>query len=235
MPDTHIAGEDPYPVCLCNIQRKGRFMEMSSQVSKPRGTKRLIIAGGATLAIGALVTAAAFTDFANLNLGNGTDDSGIGGNNRFNIQVVGTDAAGNPVPGTWQEANTPEGVNVNVPGADSITPGETVSVEIPFRNESPRLTADIQFDLQDRPGKTSDAGIAAALRYTVELDGAALITDAPQASVTDLVLGEYLTGEEGTLKLSISLPDQGSETANNALQAQVSYVQAHFDASSITP
>lgn len=210
-------------------------MDTSSQISKSRGTKRLIIAGSATLAVGALITAAAFTDFANLNIGNGTDDSGVGGNNRFNIQVVGTDSAGNPVPGTWQEANTEEGVNVNVPGADIIMPGETVSVDIPFRNESPRLAAEIQFALQDRPGKVSGAEIAAALRYTVALDGTALVSDATQASVKALDLGTYLTEEEGTLTLSISLPDQGSQEANNALQGQVSFVQAHFDASSVKP
>ncbi|MBP6685530.1 MAG: hypothetical protein KA158_08915 [Leucobacter sp.] len=210
-------------------------MEMSSQVPKARGKKRLMIAGGATLAIGALITAAAFTDFANLNLGNGTKDSGIGGNNEFNIEVVGTDSSGNPVPGTWQDANTIEGVDINVPGADSITPGETVSVDIPFRNASPKLTADIQFDLQDRPGKTSDPAIAAALRYTVELNGTSLVSAATQATVKDLDLGKYVTGEEGMLRLVIALPDQGSETANNALQKQVSYVQAHFEASSVKP
>lgn len=201
----------------------------------PRGTKRLVIAGGSLLAVAGLVTAAAFTDFANLNLGNGTDDSGVGGNNRFNIQVVGTDAAGNPVPGTWQEANTAEGVNVNVPGASTITPGDTVSVDVPFRNESPELSADINFSLQDRPGRTSDPEIVSALRYTVALNGTALATNVTQAQVDDLDLGLYTTGQQGTLKITIALPDQGSEAANNALQSKVSYVQAHFDATSVQP
>lgn len=199
------------------------------------GRKRMYLAAGSLVGVAALVTAAAFTDFANLNLGNGSDDSGIGGNNRFNIQVVGTDAAGNPVAGTWQEAATAEGVDINVPGADVITPGDTVSVSIPFRNESPVLTADMAFSLQDRAGSTSDATIADALRYTVILDGTALVTDATQAAVADLDLGELTTGEEGVLALSISLPDQGSAAANNALQGQVSYVQAHFDAVSVQP
>jgi len=201
----------------------------------PNGRKRMYLAAGSVAGIAALVTAAAFTDFANLNLGNGTDDSGVGGNNRFNIQVVGTDAAGNPVAGTWQEAATAEGVNINVPGADLITPGDTVSVSIPFRNESPVLTADIAFSLQDRPGFTSDATIADALRYTVSLDGAPLVTDATQAAVADLDLGDYPTGDSGELTISITLPDQGSGDANNALQGQVSYVQAHFDAVSVQP
>lgn len=197
------------------------------------GRKRLVIALGTVLGAAALITAAAFTDFANLNFGNGTDDGGVGGNNRFNIQVIGTDSAGNPIPGSWQEANTAQGVNLNVPGADTITPGETVSVEIPFRNESPVLGAAVSFGLQDRPGATSDPEIAAALRYTVELDGVAIATSATQAAVDALDLGQYDAGDQAVLKVTIALPDQGSAAANNALQGKVSYVQAHFDASSV--
>ncbi|MGO4431734.1 hypothetical protein AB4Y88_00090 [Paenarthrobacter sp. RAF9] len=199
------------------------------------GRKRTFIAAGALLGVGALVTAAAFTDFGNLNIGNGTDDSGIGGDNRFNIQVVGTDAAGNPVAGTWQEANTAAGVNINVPGSGTLTPGDTISVDIPFRNESPVLGADMSFSLQDRPGYTSGANIASALRYTVTLNGTALVTNVPQTTVAALDLGNYASGAQGDLGLSISFPDQGSEAANNALQGQVSYVQAHFDGSSVQP
>ncbi len=199
------------------------------------GRKRAILAGGTALVAAGLVTAAAFTDVANLNLGTGTDDSGIGGDTRFNIQVVGTDADGLPVAGTWQEADTAEGVSIAVPGADLITPGDTVSVSIPFRNESPVLSADLAFSLQDRPGSTSDAGIAAALRYTVTLDGTALATNVTQAAVDALDLDVYATGESGVLDVAITLPDQGSAAANNALQGQVSYVQAHFDATSVQP
>lgn len=204
-------------------------------MSTTTGRRRAILAGGTALVAVGLVTAAAFTDVANLNLGNGSDDSGIGGDTRFNIQVVGTDADGIPVPGTWQEADAEEGVNIVVPGADLITPGDTVSVSIPFRNESPALSAEIGFSLQDRPGSTSDAGIAAALRYTVSLDGTALVTNATQAAVDALDLDVYATGEQGVLDLAITLPDQGSVAANNALQGQVSYVQAHFDAASVQP
>lgn len=200
------------------------------------GRKRIIVAGGALLAAAGLVTAAAFTDFANLNLGGGTDDSGVGGNNRLNLQVVNTDADGNPIPGEWQEADTDAGVSINVPGSQLITPGDTVSVDIPFRNESPALNAKISFSLQDRPGKTSDPAITAALRYTVKLGSdPALVTNATQAAVSALDLGTYAPGQEQTLTVSISLPDQGSASANNALQGEVSYVQAHFDAVSVQP
>ncbi|WP_028707470.1 hypothetical protein [Propionicicella superfundia] len=203
--------------------------------NRKRGLNRLLAAVGTLVAVAALATAAAFTDFANLNLGNGTDDSGIGGNNRFNIQVVNTAADGTPIPGEWQEANTTEGVNIKVPGADLITPGDTVTVDIPFRNESPVLSAAIAFSLQDRPGYTSDAEIAAALRYTIELDGTPLVTNVDQDTVVNYDLGTWVTGDGGVLTVAITLPDQGSEAANNALQGQVSYVQAHFDATSVAP
>ncbi|QTX03497.1 hypothetical protein [Agromyces archimandritae] len=204
---------------------------------KSAGKKRILLAGGAVLAAGALATAAAFTDFANLNLGTGADGSGIGGDNRFNIQVVGTDAEGNPEPGTWQEANTAEGVDILVPGADTITPGDTVSVEIPFRNESPKLSADIAFSIQEITGKTSGAGIRDALRYTVLLDGEDVDPAGAHtlASTQSLDLGQFATGEQGVIELEISLPDQGSAAANNALNGQTAYVQAHFDATSVTP
>ncbi|SDQ49859.1 hypothetical protein [Leucobacter chromiiresistens] len=208
-------------------------MEIASTV---HGKRRVLLAGGALLAAAGLVTAAAFSDFANLNLGNGTDGGGIGGTeSRFNIQVVGTDDAGVPVAGTWQEADTPEGVNIAIPGADLITPGDTISVEIPFRNESPRLGADINFSLQDRPGFTSDDAMASALRYSVALGDTVIADGVTQAEVADLDLGVYESGAEGVLKVSVALPDQGSADANNALQGQTSYVQANFDATSVQP
>lgn len=199
-----------------------------------RGSKRFLVAGGSLLAVAGMLTAAAFTDFANLNLGG---DSGIGGDNtRFNIQVVGTDPETHaPIPGTWQEANTAEGVAIAIPGADLITPGDTVSVEIPFRNESPALSADLAFTLQDRAGFVSDAEFAEAVRYTIALDGTEIVTNATQQAVADLDLGVYAAGEEGVLLVSITLPDQGSVEANNALQGKTTYVQAHFDASSVQP
>lgn len=202
---------------------------------KPTGRKRLIAAGAAVLGVLALMTAAMFTDIANLNLGSGSDGSGIGGNNRFNIQVVGTDGNGNPVADTWQEADTEEGVTINVPGADMITPGDTVSVSIPFRNESPALSAAMTFSLNDRPGFVSDPQIAEALRYTVTLNGTPLVTAATQSAVADLDLGTLAAGSQGTVKIDITLPDQGNQVANNALSGQVSYVQAHFDATSVQP
>lgn len=208
---------------------------MTTPASK-KGKKRALLAGGSLVIVAALATAAAFTDFANLNLG--SNGEGIGGNNRFNIQVVGTNALGVPVPGTWQEANTEAGVDINVAGADVLTPGDTVSVDIPFRNESPVLTADIKVNLRDQPGKTSDAVMVNALRFTIEVTNAAGTVTTPLSAgtytqaKTVLSLGDYTAAKEGKVRITITLPDQGSAAANNALNGKVAYIQAHFDATS---
>lgn len=77
--------------------------------------------------------------------------------------------------------------------------------------------------------------MAAALRYTITLNGVAIATNVTQAAVSALNLGTFVHGADAVLGVSISLPDQGSAEANNALQGQVSYVQAHFDATSVKP
>ncbi|MDR1853032.1 MAG: hypothetical protein LBR21_10385 [Propionibacteriaceae bacterium] len=198
-----------------------------------RGSLRLALAAGTLVAAVALWTAAFFTDFANVNFGNGTDGSGIGANNRFNIQVVGTDANGNPQPGTWQEADTVDGASINIPGADTIIPGDTVSVEIPFRNESPSLKAVMKFSLLDRPGHASDRLMRDTLQYTVQLDNnTALVTDVKQDQVKNLSLGTLAAGESHVLKVSVKLPKQPTQDDDNKFNGLVSYVQAHFDAQS---
>ncbi|MGJ4845139.1 hypothetical protein [Leifsonia sp. Le1] len=62
---------------------------MTIENAQPRrrsSRKRAFLALGAVVAVGAGITAAAFTDFANLNLG----ANGIGAD-QYNIQVVDTD------------------------------------------------------------------------------------------------------------------------------------------------
>ncbi len=201
-----------------------------------KGKKRLVLAGASILAAAGLMTAAAFTDFANLNLGAAGDDAGIGGgDSRFNIQVVGTDELTDlPVPGTWQEANTSEGVTIAIPGANTITPGDTLTVEIPFRNESPALGASIDFALQDQPGKTSDEFYASQLRYTIQLGDEVLLEEATMEQA-NLHLGTYAANTEDKLTVSIHLLDQGDPAKNNALQGKIAYVQAHFGAESVKP
>lgn len=214
---------------------------------------RLVLSIGAVAGVGALVTAATFTDFANLNLGNGTDGSGIGAGT-FNMQVVGTNSAGVPVAGTWQEANLPEGVDVAIPGADTITPGETIEVTLPYRNASTKLGADIDLWLNEVPGQTSSPDFLAALRFTI-LDGTgAVLADgvtfdaldagdaASRISLTDALTDAALApGDEDEITVRVALldydADNGSGDAdglsNDILNGGVAYVQLHWDAVSV--
>ncbi|HEY0187617.1 MAG TPA: hypothetical protein VGC67_09035 [Cellulomonas sp.] len=214
---------------------------------------RLVLSIGAVVGVGALVTAASFTDFANLNLGNGGDGSGIGAGT-FNIQVVGTDADGVAVPGTWQEANLPEGVDVAIPGADTITPGETISVTLPYRNASASLGADIDLWLNEVPGQTSSPEYLAALRFTI-LDGSGSTladavsfdelnagTDTEKISLTDGLAGAALVaGAQDSITVQVSLLDYDADDAtgnadgltNDVLNGGVAYVQLHWDAVSV--
>ena len=198
------------------------------------GRKRVLIAAGSLLGIGALAVAAAFSDFANLNLGNGSGGGIGGGDNTFNIQVVGTDANGVPVPGTWQEANVADGVDIALIGADTITPGDTISVDIPVLNDSPKLGADVTLSLGDVPGRASDVDYAAQLRYTITVDGTAAVTNATQSAVSNLDIVDLVAGAESTVGVAITLLDQGSAEANNALQGKTAHVQAQFKAESMS-
>ena len=203
-----------------------------TKVNQKSGRKRVLIAAGSLLGVGALAVAAAFTDFANLNLGNGTGGGIGGGDNTFNIMVVGTDADGVPVPGTWQEADTPEGVDIALTGADTITPGDTIFVDIPVLNDSPKLSADLSLTLGDVPGKSSDADYASQLRYTITVDGTDVATNATQAAVNALSLATLAAADESNVKVAVTLLDQGSAAANNALQGKSAFVQAQFEAES---
>lgn len=215
---------------------------------------RLGLSIGALVGVGALVTAASFTDFANLNLGNGTDGSGIGAG-AFNIQVVDTDANGLPIPGQWQEANVAEGVDVAVPGADTITPGDTISVTLPYRNASARLGADIDLWLNEVPGRTSSPEYLAALRFTIlDGSGASLVSDvsftelngsgaAQKISLTDsLGAGGMAAGDEDEITVRVTLLDYDADNetgdadgkTNEVLNGGVAHVQVHWDAVSVT-
>jgi hypothetical protein len=230
---------------------------MEDTTKKLSGRKRAFIAGGSLLGVAALITAAAFTDSAYLNLGNGAGGDGIGGgDNAFNIQVVNTDATTNlPLASTfaeakagniWQEASEPgaNGVTIGIAGADTITPGDTVSTSIPFINDSPKLAGALTFSLADSPKGTSSVtpagetkSMAELLRYTVTVKDAtgatvSTIADQTQAQVANLALGDYAAGDGGTVELSVTWSTDGIVDANN-YKGSVAYVQAQFGAESL--
>ncbi|MDR1852906.1 MAG: hypothetical protein LBR21_09745 [Propionibacteriaceae bacterium] len=213
-----------------------------------KGSKRLALASGVLVAALALGSAAYYTDFANLNFGSDAE-SGIGGDGTkvFNIQVAEFNPDGKPNADKWQEADTAEGVDVPIPGADTITPGDTITTELPFRNASAKLKSITTFKLINRTtpnGKTSDPEMLAALKFTVKLDGTIIEETGPGAVKLEDVswnmmsrefsLGTLAPLEEHKLQFEITLPlDQAqTEEQRNATNGKVAYFQVHFDGGS---
>lgn len=230
---------------------------MEDVQKKTTGRKRAIIAGGSLLGVAALITAAAFTDSAYLNLGNGNGDNGIGGDaNAFNVKVVETAPTTNLPLATdftaandgnlWQEADKPgaDGVTIGIDGADTITPGDTVSTSIPFLNDSKKLAGGLTFSLAESPKGTSSAApagetksMAELLRYTVTVkdsDGNVTKTysDLSQSAVSGLNLGEYAAKDGGSVDLALTWTTSGIVDANN-YQGSVAFVQAQFVGTSV--
>lgn len=219
--------------------------------------KRTAIAAGSLLGVAALITAAAFNDSAFLNFGNGNGGDGIGGGkNAFDIQVVDTAPTTNlPLAATyaaadkdalWQQADKAgaDGVTIGIKGAETITPGDTISTSIPFKNDSPELAGDLVFSLANSPKGTSSAvpagetkSMADLLNYSVVVKDAAgnttaTYSDLTQAKVKNLDLGEYAAGTGGSVDVSITWTTAGIVDANN-YQGDSAFVQAQFVGSSV--
>ncbi|WGD37922.1 hypothetical protein [Lysinibacter sp. HNR] len=209
-----------------------------------KGRKRAVIALGSLVGVAILVTSAVFTDFANLNLG----ASGIG-TDGFNFQVVGTDpVTGAIIPDTWQEANTPGGAPIAIAGANSIFPGgPSISVDIPIRNDSTNINSAVTLgliQLADTPTDVTSANYLASLRFQVtqpatSLNGSPIDSGVQSFSNfrTPLTLNRLGAGEESSVRVTITLltqADSGSTHTDNSLNGLRAFLQANFNATSIT-
>ncbi|MFC6356465.1 hypothetical protein [Luethyella okanaganae] len=141
---------------------------------KRTGTKRILLASGALLGIGALFTAAAYNDTANLNLGSGTSSSGIGYPNRFDIGIVLPD-------NTVEQADTASGFDWTIAGSDQLVPGSSITTTIPVFNNTPDLRAAVDFKvlLRNTDGSVGPGvpNITRFLRFTASRNGTALFSD----------------------------------------------------------
>lgn len=204
--------------------------------------RRGLLAWGALVGVGALATTAAFTDVARLNIG----ADGIGGaDSTYNLQVGATDEAGAFVVGEWQEADTPAGVTIALPGAEGVFPGSSpVSVTIPVRNDSSTFDSSLGLTLLDRGEGTSatDASYLSSLRFTVAMPSTTLEqsplleSDLTFSEVQALELHPLTAGEKSTVTLSVRLLAQAesdSEVEDNALAGKGASLQAVLDGSSI--
>lgn len=217
---------------------------MTIENAEPRrrsSRKRAFLALGAVVAVGAGITAAAFTDFANLNLG----ANGIGAD-QYNIQVVDTDpVTGAQIAGSWQEADTPEGAPIELVGAQTLFPGSApISVDIPVRNASTTLDSTLTLTLAQLPdagANVTDPDYLSSLRFSYAQ--AATSIDAAPVSGVDLTFAELnavdLNGlaanEESSVTITVRLLDQAESGAafdDNSLNGSKAFIQAQFNGTS---
>lgn len=207
------------------------------------GKKRLFLTLGAGVGALGLVTAAAFTDFANLNLG----ENGLG-TTSYNIQVVETNpTTGAQVADSWQEANTAEGAPVAITGADTLYPGAPdISVDIPVKNAAGTLKSSLELalsQLPDAPLKETSADYVSSLRFDVSQPATSVTvtpfsaTNLTFASFSTLHLNKLAAGETSTVTIKIRLLDQAASEAaytDNSLNGDKAFLQANFTGSSVS-
>ncbi|MFK3668796.1 hypothetical protein ACI2IX_01395 [Leifsonia aquatica] len=219
------------------------------QTSKHKGRRRAIIAGGALLGVAALTTAAGLTDSAYLNLGGaGGAGGGFATESNFNIVVVDTNAdhtpkfttfaAANAANG-WQEASDPAGVPIAIVGSDRLIPGDAAkSVDIPFKNDDDSVAAYFDLSLVDRAASGADTTLRDKLRFTVSLNGSVMsgLSNVSYTAVSSKSLGAIINpGTGGVIRIAVTLPDQGTEAANNALAGLTANIQAKLHANTDEP
>jgi hypothetical protein len=218
---------------------------MNNENAQPRrrsSRKRAFLALGAVVAVGAGITAAAFTDFANLNLG----ANGIGAD-QYNIQVVDTDpVTGTQLPGEWQEANTVAGAPIELVGAQTLYPGSApISVDIPVRNASTSLGSTLTLSLAQLPdagADVTDPNYLSSLRFSysqsaTSVDGTAITgTDLTYAQLNAVALNGLAAGEESSVTITVRLLDQAESGAafdDNSLNGSKAFIQAQFNGTSV--
>jgi len=192
---------------------------MTRGTASGSGRKRLALASGAlVLAMGAATTAAAYTDFARLNLGTGAPGSGIGNPNRFDIAVK--DNAG-----VLNDAATPESAVV-LPLSAGTAFSETTPVQfdVTVANLRPGITGDLAVSLYDPDPVNQD--LFGSLLFTVYLDGAATPAianaSAEQVNQAGLVFQDVAPGQERRIRLSAILPgNSGTQVIGKSTQLGV--------------
>jgi len=233
--------ENTAPSSPVIVRQKGRRRQFVGLVSL-----------GTLAALGAVaVTMAAFTDseYAGLNENGG----GIAAAS-WNIQVAGDN-------GAWLDTTSPltpgvadnlatdtatpavvAGTSVGEVAANNMIPGDATTYqtfEFTIRN-APSSTQTAVIDdfklLTDTNAGTTDAALLSALQFSVS-DGTDTVT---AQDYSDLAAGVTLSaphlapGDVQTYTVVVSLPDQGSATANAALQGQAAFLTADVDATSAT-
>lgn len=208
--------------------------------SRRGGSRRkAYLACGAILAVGALVSAAAFTDRARLNLGG---EGGFASPADLHLEVKEGNVSDLAEDGTWQRFTTQDGAGaVPIAGADALHPGgDSVTAHIPVRNASPGLAAEVGLTLVSRTdvddpspsawavdaeGEAVSVGASnraylEALRFDAALDGTPIASGRTYDELA-VALGSFAPGQARLLTVDVSLAADGHEDRFNGGTAAV--------------
>lgn len=209
-----------------------------------RRRRKALLAWGSLAGVVAVITTAAFTDVARLDLGT----SGIGGaDSTYNLQVGATDAAGAFIGGQWQEADGPEGVPIALSGARPLAPGSSVhGVTIPVRNDSPTFGSSVRLSVDQLPDevdgdRVTDPRYLSSLRFQITMggtstDGTFFQDDLTFEQVQDLRLNALAADEEGYVIVTVKLLSQaqsGASHTDDELNGAGAHLQLRLDGTSI--
>lgn len=218
--------------------------------TKKSGRKRAVLAAGALLGIGGLLTAAYFTDYGLLNLNGGTGGFG-GGDNSYNLQFSAGQEENVASVATWLEANPDAEDVAPIPGAEALSPGgDAVYVNLPVLNQSATLDSTLSLTLENTTPVDADATQAAKNAAYAKLISIsiAFVDDASTVPTTWAVenLAFDATGKtrpysaanlaatEGKIAVvKIQLLDGATQAETNAANGGQVTIQARFDGHSL--
>ncbi|WP_022882879.1 SipW-dependent-type signal peptide-containing protein [Gryllotalpicola ginsengisoli] len=211
----------------------------------------------AMIAVGSLATAgivggtmAAFTDseYAGLNESGGGYAAALwnlqiseDGDSWVDTTAPTSDGTQGAADNTAEDVQAP--IDLTIDGADNLIPGDAttyVTTTFQVRNED-TSTQDAQlvsFKLLQDPNTTAsptDADLLDALRFDVS-DGTTTVQDQTYADLASGVALSSPTLDPGavqTYTVRVLLPDQGSATANSALQGMHAYLVAQVNGTSV--
>lgn len=200
--------------------------------ARPSGRTRLVLASGALCGVTGLLTAAAFTDHADVHV---TLD---GSQNRFDIV-----AAGSPVPGwtptadSWVQAN-PNAYQITLTPDGSeyvMAPGSDLTLRVAAQNVSPQVAGVLSLTIRD-PEPHGDAVDPASGRYVDLWNQLVFTVKQGNQTIFDHVRAPDLTthtwaaalpsAEYELLEVTIELPS----AVDNRWQLASTDVQFNFEA-----
>lgn len=170
---------------------------------------RLMLSAGALLGLAGVLSAAAFTDQADVVV---TID---GSQNTFDLVTAGSlDPAWSPSAADWAQGN-PDPLRLSLAGAGALGPGHSLDLRIAARNASPRLAASLSLSITDPdplgdeidPQHGTYRELFDQLEFTVR-EGATVLLDAVPATALEAYVwpADFAAGDEVVLDVSLALP-----------------------------